>query len=279
MRLLCALGLFLTVLHLSDSLLLGAFNIKTFGDTKASNPTVMNLITTIVRRYDIILIQEVRDTDLSATKKLMEYVNSDSQYRYSYVVSEPLGRSTYTERYLFLYREDLVSVVKSYTYDDGCESCGTDTFNREPFVVMFSSRYSAVQNFVLIPQHTSPDSAVQEVNELYNVVTDVRSRYNTNDIMLLGDFNAGCSYITSSEWSQVRLFTDKSFSWLIPDDADTTVGTTYCPYDRIVVTQDLLTGVVPGSAKVYNYMTELNLSQSMALEVSDHFPVEVQLSG
>lgn len=35
-----------------------------------------------------------------------------------------------------------MSVDKSYTYDDGCESCGTDTFNREPFVVMFSSKYT-----------------------------------------------------------------------------------------------------------------------------------------
>lgn len=29
----------------------------------------------IVHRYDIILIQEVRDSDLSATKRLMEHVN------------------------------------------------------------------------------------------------------------------------------------------------------------------------------------------------------------
>lgn len=36
-------------------------------------------------------------------------------------------------------REQTVSVVKNYTYDDGCEPCGTDTFMREPFVVMFSS--------------------------------------------------------------------------------------------------------------------------------------------
>ena len=41
-------------------------------------------------------------------------------------------------------REDVVSVVKNYTYDDGCEPCGTDVFNREPFVVMFSSRNSGM---------------------------------------------------------------------------------------------------------------------------------------
>lgn len=51
-------------------------------------------------------------------------------------------KNTNTLRQLSLPREDTVSVVKSYTYDDGCEPCGTDTFIREPFVVAFSSRYT-----------------------------------------------------------------------------------------------------------------------------------------
>lgn len=36
-------------------------------------------------------------------------------------------------------RSDMVSVLGSYYYDDGCESCGTDTFSREPFIVKFFS--------------------------------------------------------------------------------------------------------------------------------------------
>ncbi|XP_034449224.1 deoxyribonuclease-1 [Hippoglossus hippoglossus] len=280
MRVLCALGLFLTLLHVSCPLLLGAFNIKSFGDKKSSNSTIMNIISKIVHRYDIILIQEVRDSDLSATKRLMEHVNKGSpQFRYSHIVSEPLGRSSYTERYLFLYREETVSVAKNYTYDDGSESSGTDVFNREPFVVMFSSIYTAVRNFVLIPQHTSPDYAVKEVDALYDVVADVRSRWNTEDIVLLGDFNTGCSYVSGSDWQQIRLFTDKSFHWLITSEADTTVSTTKCPYDRIVVTADMLRGVVHSSAEVYNYMRDMNLSHDLALAVSDHFPVEVKLVG
>uniref|UniRef100_A0A3P8PAB5 Deoxyribonuclease-1 n=1 Tax=Astatotilapia calliptera TaxID=8154 RepID=A0A3P8PAB5_ASTCA len=255
-----------------------AFNIKSFGDTKASNTTLMNIITKIVQRYDVILIQEVRDSDLSATQKLMEYVNKDSP-QYKYIVSEPLGASTYKERYLFLYREALVSVAKSYTYDDGPEETGQDAFSREPFVVMFSSKHTAVRDFTLIPQHTSPESAVRELNALYDVVADVRARWNNDDIVLLGDFNAGCSYVSGSDWQQIRIFTDKTFHWLITDAADTTVSQTVCPYDRIVVTADMMRGVVKDSAKVYNYMTDLNLKQDLALAVSDHFPVEVKLSG
>ncbi|XP_077358605.1 deoxyribonuclease-1 [Festucalex cinctus] len=278
MRLVYSLGLLLALLHLSTSLLLGAFNIKSFGDKKASNTTLMNIITKIVHRYDIILIQEVRDNDLSATKKLMQHVNRGSpQFRYKHIVSEPLGRSSYKERYLFLYREETVSVSKSYTYDDGCEPCGNDTFIREPFVVMFSSNDTVVRNFVLIPQHTSPDFALQEVDELYDVVTDVRARWNTNDIILLGDFNTDCTYVTESEWTQIRLFTDKSFHWLIPNEADTTVSHTDCAYDRIVVTDDMKKGVVDHSAEVYDFMVDLDLSLSMALAVSDHYPVEVKM--
>lgn len=277
MRFVVAVVVILALAELGSSLLIGAFNIKTFGDTKASNATLMNIISTIVHRYDIILIQEVRDSDLSATKKLMEHVNAGgSPYVYSYIVSEPLGRSTYKERYLFLYREQTVSVVKSFTYDDGCESCGTDIFNREPFVVMFSSN-SVVQNIVLIPQHTSPDEAVKEVDALYDVAAYTKNHWKTNDILLLGDFNAGCNYVLGSEWDQIRLYTDKSYNWLIPNDADTTVTSTNCPYDRIVATTDAMPGVVPRSAKVYDFMASLGLSQSLGLAVSDHFPVEVEL--
>ncbi|KAM4531815.1 deoxyribonuclease-1 [Odontesthes bonariensis] len=278
MRVVCTVGLLVGLLHLSATLLLGAFNIKSFGDKKASNTTLMDIISTIVHRYDIILIQEVKDSDLSATKKLMDHVNKCSP-QFGYIVSEPLGRSTYKERYLFLYREQKVSVVKNYTYEDGCETCGTDSFSREPFVVMFSSKYTAVKNFTLIPQHTSPDFALVECDALYDVVIDVRNRWKTNDIVLLGDFNAGCNYILDSKWEQIRLFTDKSFHWLIPDQADTTVSHTNCPYDRIVATTDMMKGVAHGSAKVYDFMEDMSLSHSLALAVSDHFPVEVKLTG
>lgn len=43
-----------------------------------------------------------------------------------------------------------------------------------------SSFLVAVKNFVLIPQHTSPDSALEETDALYDVVSDVRTRWNTN---------------------------------------------------------------------------------------------------
>lgn len=40
--------------------------------------------------------------------------------------------------------------------------------------------FVAAGSFVLIPQHTSPESAVKEIDALYDVVADVRRRWNTN---------------------------------------------------------------------------------------------------
>ncbi|XP_026203192.1 deoxyribonuclease-1-like isoform X2 [Anabas testudineus] len=272
MRWACALSLFLNLLHLLTSLKIAAFNIKSFGVTKAQNSAVMGHIREIVWRYDIILIQEVRDTYGEAINTLMNVVNSAPPSTYSYISSDPLGATSYKERYVFLYRDQIVSVANFYTYDNTKKD-----FSRQPFVVRFSSK---AVDFVLIPQHTCPRKAVDEVDALFDVVADVRTRWGANqNIMLLGDFNAGCTYIKDSDWQRIRLFTDKTFHWLIGDNVDTTVSGSNCPYDRIVVTNDLMNKVVPNSAEVYNYKTVLNLNQREALDVSDHFPVEVELTG
>ena len=51
--------------------------------------------------------------------------------------------------------------------------------------------------------------------------------------MLLGDFNADCGYLAKKNRKNVRLITERSLLWLIPDKVDTTVrSSTSCTYDR-----------------------------------------------
>ncbi|KAK9535673.1 hypothetical protein VZT92_008043 [Zoarces viviparus] len=279
MRWVCVSGLLLVLLHLSTSLLLGAFNIQTFGITKASNLVVMNIISEIVCRYDIILIQEVRDKDLKVTIRLMTAVNNRCP-QYLCIPSKPLGATSYKERYLFLFRVLTVSVVEphTYTYDDTRNVPRHDFYGRfsyPPFIVEFSSKQTAVEKFVLIAQHTSPDKAVKQINALYDVVTDVRKRWDNNNIVLLGDFNAGGDYVSRPRRKQLLLSKKNGFHWLITDDEATSVKTGN-PYDRIVVTDDMMKGV-DGKGEVFNFMEEFVLTEQQALAVSDHFPVEVKL--
>lgn len=266
------------VLHVALALRIAAFNIQTFGETKMSNATLSDYIVQILNRYDIVLVQEVRDSHLTAVGKLLDRLNQDDPNAYHYVVSEPLGRSSYKERYLFLFRPDQVSVLDSYQYDDGCEPCGNDTFSREPAIIKFSSLFTEVKEFAIVPLHAAPLDAVAEIDSLYDVYVDVRQKWDLEDIMLMGDFNAGCSYVSSSHWSSIRLRTSPAFQWLIPDTADTTVTSTHCPYDRIVVAGTLLQqAIVPDSAGPFDFQAAYGLSTQIARAISDHYPVEVTL--
>nr|BAD73858.1 deoxyribonuclease I [Triakis scyllium] len=262
----------------ASSIHISAFNIRAFGDSKMSHPTITNIIVNLIQRYDIILIQEVRDADLSAVKILMNKLNSASAQAFSYITSVPLGHSSYKERYLFVYRNSVVSVVDNYLYSDASNT-GQDTFNREPFLVKFSSPYSVIRDFVIMPMHTSPSVAVREIDALYDVFLDAKKKLGTDNMLIMGDLNADCSYVKPTDWAHIRLRKDRQFQWLIPDSADTsTTITTKCAYDRIIaVGSEMKNAIIDGSAAIYNFTSVLNLNNKMTAAVSDHYPVEVRL--
>ncbi|XP_009572178.1 PREDICTED: deoxyribonuclease-1-like 2, partial [Fulmarus glacialis] len=146
------------------TLRVGAFNIQAFGDTKM-----------ILRRYDVALVQEVRDSDLSAVTQLMEQLNSMSTSPYDYEISGPLGRDNYKEMYLFIYRTDVVSVVDTYQYEDP-----QDVFSREPFILRVSAPRTKAEDFVLVPLHAAPHDAVAEIDALYDVYLAIVSKWGTD---------------------------------------------------------------------------------------------------
>ncbi|NXI44951.1 DNSL2 protein, partial [Galbula dea] len=257
----------------TSTLRVGAFNIQAFGDSKMSNERVANIIIKILLRYDVVLVQEVRDSDLSAVTLLMEELNSVSKSSYDYEISGPLGRDNYKEMYLFIYRTDVVSVVDTYQYEDP-----QDVFSREPFILKVSAPSTKVEEFVLVPLHSAPHDAVAEIDALYDVYLAIISKWGTDNIMFLGDFNADCSYVQPGDWAAIRLRTSDVFQWLLPDGTDTTVGKSDCAYDRVVVCgAKLKRSVLPKSAAVYNFQRAFQLEQEEALAVSDHYPVEVKL--
>ena len=80
--------------------------------------------------------------------------------------------------------------------------------------------------------HTSPSEAVLEIDRMVDVYDDIVQRWKLKNVIILGDFNSGCSYVTKSKWPMIRLATDRRFYWLFSDDVDTTVAKSDCPYDR-----------------------------------------------
>ncbi|XP_030641034.1 deoxyribonuclease-1-like [Chanos chanos] len=262
---------------------IASFNVQRFGLAKISDPKVLSTLVKIVSRYDIIVIIEVTDVTGDSVDLFLKELNmANTENHYTAKLSSRLGRTRYKEQFLFLYRDSLVDLVDSYQYEDN-QAGDHDVFAREPYILRFRSHHTVLKDLVLIPVHTKPDDSVKELDELYDVFQTVKRKWNTDNIMILGDFNADGSYVSERRMDDIRIRSDSNFHWLIGDDVDTTANITNDhTYDRIVVYgDDMLEAVVPNSARPFNFHKEFNLTKgpgkSTALKVSDHYPVEVEL--
>ncbi|XP_051509352.1 deoxyribonuclease gamma-like [Myxocyprinus asiaticus] len=261
------------------SLKICAFNIQSYGEAKAHNRKVMEILIKIISRCDLSLIQEVRDSRGEAISALLKNLNRfDTSHIYTHLESKRMGKKTYKEQYVYIYRKDLLQVQEQYHYSELNETAAEE-FSREPFIIWIRSHTTLVKNFVLIGQHTCPKNAMKEMETLYDVFQAVRKKWKTENVMFLGDLNAACNYVTNKALKNVRLRSDPKFHWLIRDEQDTSVrDKTHCAYDRIIIHgKELISGIVPESAQPFNFKQEFNLSEEEALEVSDHYPVEVDL--
>ncbi|XP_070597443.1 deoxyribonuclease-1-like 1 [Erythrolamprus reginae] len=256
-----------------------AFNAQRFAQAKVNKPKVVDALVKILARCDITVLQEVMDAKGKAVPALMNALNRfDDLHSYSSLTSPLLGRGNYQERYVYIYRNQKTRVLDYYTYED-LHPDRPDVFAREPFIARFSMVNKGLPELVLVPQHTMPSKAEAEIDALYDVFLDVRKRWATEDMIFLGDFNADCGYVAKKRWKDIRLRQKPGFHWLIGDQADTTVREkTRCAYDRIVIHGErCLDAVVPRSAQPFDFPKEFGLSEEEALEISDHYPVEMEL--
>ncbi len=255
----------ITAVGSNGTIKLGAFNLQVFGTAKADKPEVMEVLSKIIRNYDIIALEEIRDSTQAALPGLLDAVNSAGGPRYDYTVSERLGRTTSKEQYAYIYNIQKIQPIGSpYTYPDP-----NDKFQREPYISEFKAKNGNF-NFVLITIHTDPDTATQEINDLSAVVEDAKIRYQgEGDFIIMGDLNADCSYF--NENGQSPLWSGE-YSWVINNSVDTTTKSTDCTYDRIIITTPAKTDFT-GDSGVFGFDTAYNLTYESTIAVSDHYPV------
>ena len=176
----------------------------------------------------MIAIQEIRDSSQTAFPDLVNQLKQYSGKNYIGITGPRVGRSSSKEQYAFIYRAEYMGVIDSWSYPDL-----TDDFERPPFVVQFelyqpNKRAGEYLSFVNI--HTKPSDAVNEIDSLVNVYDAWAEMKNNENIIILGDFNADCSYVCKSCWDRIELWTDPRFKWLVDGNADTTVGNSDCAY-------------------------------------------------
>jgi endonuclease/exonuclease/phosphatase family metal-dependent hydrolase len=235
-----------------------SFNIRIFGDTKMSNETVVAELVDIFQRYDMVAVQEIKDIDQEVPYLFLDELNhfnnlsnTSNLTEWELVLSERSGTQeddqNSQEQYAFYYRPTVFSPIDNGTlYDDS----SNDSFQREPFLAKFvlldTYGNSTGTDIVFVNIHTKPTLAVEEMSALHDVISWAQTNYSADDdYVILGDFNGDCSYASYNELVELPI-SSENYTWLIPDDADTTVGDSRCAYDRIVSTSQLdgrLTGI------------------------------------
>ncbi|VDN09058.1 unnamed protein product [Dibothriocephalus latus] len=256
---------------------MASFNIQVFGKTKSQKSDVMELLSLIIRNYDLVFIQEIRDGSSKAFKRLLMFVNNytspNQKVVYAGTTSPRYGRSSSKEQYGIIFNPKKVKVIKESEV-----KVSKKDFERPPYCYSLKTVGKTSLSFAALAIHIDPDDVSAELDKLYSTVPQCTQASNTANIIVLGDMNAGCSYLPKKKKEQLQLFKDTSFKWMITDDMDTTVAKKDCPYDRFIVQgKTLLDRIVPNSAKPMKFDKIFNLNQKFAKTVSDHYPIEMEI--
>ena len=242
---------------------IASFNIQIFGQSKISKPEIMDIISKIIKRYDVVAIQEVRSKEQNVIPTLLSYVN-DANTNYDYIISQRLGRTRSKEQYAFVYNTKTVDLVSESSY---VVADPDDVFEREPFVAFFRSGNF---DFKLVNNHVKPEDVSAELSQLAVVINEIYNSFTEKDIIVLGDMNADGSYF--NEDNLVVIF--PLWIQLISNDEDTTVAISDNTYDRMMARDTTANVEYTGKSGVFRWDAEYGVTDnSFIKKVSDHYPV------
>jgi deoxyribonuclease-1-like protein len=252
----------------SATIRIASYNIQVFGKSKLAKPQAMNAIVEIVRKFDVVAIQEIRAVTDDVLPQFIDMLNSTGRH-YNYVIGPRLGRTDSKEQYAFVFDAETIEVDRGalYTVDDR-----SDIFHRAPYVASFRARGAPPEQaftFTLVDIHTDPDEAESEVNALAQVYRAVRNDgRQEDDVIILGDLNAD-----ERKFGVLRQI--PNLAWTVSGVPTNTLGTK--TYDNIVYNRAASVEFT-GRSGVFDTMREYNLTQKQALEVSDHCPIWAEFS-
>lgn len=246
-----------------DAVLIASFNIQVFGESKLAKTNVVEVLARVVRKFDIVAIQEVRAKSDEVIPRFLQAVNADGS-RYHYVIGPREGRTSSKEQYVFVYDTTRVEVDPASL---GRIPDPSDRLHRPPMVARFRTRITPPQaafTFWLVNTHTDPDEVPQELAALTDVFLAMqRARPDEDDVIMLGDLNAGPPEFGSFQ----RI---PGVGWAVSGTTTNTRRTK--TYDNLVFARPQTMEYL-GAWGVLDLQSAFGLPLDNALEVSDHNPV------
>lgn len=251
-----------------EMLRIASFNIQVFGESKLADTKTAAVLAQIIRKFDVVAVQEVRAKDANFVNRFLQQINA-AGIPYDVVIGPRLGRTDSKEQYAYFYDTTRVELdrVSVYTVRDP-----DDLLHREPLVAGFRARGPPANEaftFTLVDVHTDPDLVANEVDALADAFRAVQNDgRNEDDVIMLGDFNADESRLR-------RLGAIPYIAYVISGVPTNTHGTK--TYDNILFDRRATTEFL-GQGGVLDVMREFNLTLDDALKVSDHLPIWAEFS-
>jgi len=221
------------------NLYIASWNLQIFGQSKASNETLLNYYADRLDEYDIFIIQEIRDASGTAIQTFAEKFPE-----YEYVISNRAGQSSSKEQYAVFYN-GRATLIDFHDYQLEYQQ----DMQRPPLRITFTSNN---WTFTIYTIHIQPDNVAGELSILETIVGEP-----SVDTIILGDFNADGDYYDEEN---IIHFTD--WIWSISNDLDTTVAASDNTYDRIIF----------NDATKNNYYS-MGVMDDVTKDQSDHYLV------
>ena len=248
-----------------SDLRLAAWNIRIMSHKSRTDAELIEIARTLAD-YDFIAIVELRD---EAVLKRTQRILSQMGTAYDYQLSPAVGRGV-KERYAFLYREDLVSVVSpGELYPDAAD--GKDDFSRDPYWATFRAGefdFSVIAVHVIWGDTVGPRKAeVRALADVYKYVQEANG--DEDDVLLLGDFNRNPN--DADAYSRIMAIPSMTRLFELPQKSHIRDSSLY---DNIFFQSDYVTEYLNRSGIDRFDETDFgNDDKAANLAVSDHRPV------
>lgn len=247
----------------------GSWSLDGFGPTKLSNVVVRKHVATVVRKFDVIALQQVASIERDLIPRLVEMINGgkvggDAASHYDFVLGEstgPLGRQ---EQLAFIFdtTQVLVDRRQTYTVDDP-----THQMTYDPLVATFRAARPAPQvawTFSLINVRIDLARAATEVALLPGVLEAVRGDgRGEDDVLMMGLFQADDAYLLPTMGGGSMRAAVQARS----TDIFSRYQTSNLLLDSIPTSEFL------GRAGVYDYARAADMNPIEAETVTSHLPV------
>ena len=252
--------------HHARPLKIGSWALDGFGPTKLANSDVRRILTRVIRRYDILAVQQVASIERDLVPRLMDVINGP-EHRYDFITGPPTGPKARGEQLIFIFDTTKVQVDRrhSYAYADPAAK-----WTYDPLVATFRAAEPAAGQawtFTAINFRIDLSRAADEIAAVGEVVSEAATvRRGEDDIVLMGLFQADDQYLQSALGGGPHGST-------VPAVAHRSTDV----YDRYQTSNVLVdtsrTREYLGRGGVFDFRRHMDLSTMQAEAVTSHLPV------